>query len=65
MSKELTYTDFQNMGSHLSKAAWNWARELVGRGIPPNLAIKEGEILDEALKVGEECCVKNNPILKP
>jgi hypothetical protein len=65
MSKKLTYTDFQDMGSHLSKAAWNWARELVGRGIPPNLAIKEGEILDEALKVGEECCVKNNPILKP
>ena len=58
MSKELTYTDFQDMGSHLSKAAWNWARELVGRGIPPNLAIKEGEIFASEIHISADVRVK-------
>jgi hypothetical protein len=51
-ANDMTYSDFNDAGAHLSKPAWNHARKLLHMGFPPQAAINEAEIYDRALTNG-------------
>jgi hypothetical protein len=46
----MTYTDFNDAGAHLGKAAWKYAQDLVAQGFPGDYAIQEAEGIDRVLK---------------
>jgi hypothetical protein len=48
----MTYTDFQDMGAHLTKQGWDYARGMLEQGFNPAYAIKEAENFESALKIG-------------
>ena len=48
----MTYSEFQDMGAHLSNKAWDYARNLLSQGFPPAAAISEAEVFDRALTQG-------------
>ena len=50
----MTYTDFNDAGAHLGKAAWKYAQDLVAQGFPGDYAIQEAEVIDRALKQGAQ-----------
>jgi hypothetical protein len=50
----MTYTDFNDAGAHLCKAAWKYAQDLVSQGFPGAYAIQEAEVIDRALKQGAQ-----------
>ena len=45
-----TYTEFNDAGAHLGKAAWKYAQDLVAQGFGPAYAIEEAEVIDRVLK---------------
>ena len=46
----MTYTEFNDAGAHLGKAAWKYAQDLVAQGFPGAYAIQEAEGIDRVLK---------------
>ena len=46
----MPYTDFNDAGAHLGKAAWKYAQDLVAQGFPGDYAIQEAEGIDRVLK---------------
>jgi len=49
----MTHSEFQDMGAHLSKKAWDYAGDMLLQGFPPAYCIKEAENFEAALKVGQ------------